>query len=101
MKGEEASRFREVAGVYTVAAGCLRSAVDTSTFCRALFIKTSYYATVGKSNKALLHPYFSGLGEGGRRKGTEREKEQRENELKSVQGYTKNLRLKFPHFHLV
>lgn len=101
VKGEETSQFREVAGVYTVAAGCLCSTVDTSTFCRALFIKTSYYATVGKSNKALLHPYFSGLGEGGRRKGTKREKEEREKELKSVQDYTKNLRLKFPHFHKI
>ena len=31
VKGEEAIRFCEVAGVYTVAVGFLRSAVDTST----------------------------------------------------------------------
>lgn len=31
VKGEEVIRFREVADVVTVAVGCLRSAVDTST----------------------------------------------------------------------
>ena len=31
VRGEEAGRFHEVAGVYIVAVACLRSAVDTST----------------------------------------------------------------------
>ena len=40
--GEEAGRFRKVAGVSVVAAGCLRSTIDAST----VDVQPSYYELI-------------------------------------------------------
>ena len=62
MKGEEASRFREVAGVYTLAAGCLRSAVDTSTFFNEVAARSYMHALTIQCivGKLKLSPKYKG-----------------------------------------
>ena len=58
VKGEEAGRFREVAGVSIVAAACPCSAVDTSTIdSRVSYYEFIQYYELGTSLLQILRSY--------------------------------------------